>query len=123
MGDIFDFENADIGRLAIHIRKTFKPGEVETLPIATTTVSQQLYSGRGLVVAANLVETTGAATALVDLLDGNDNNGTEFLPYALLQSESARDQFAPWGFTIQRGLFLRVTTGSVRGSVQIVRGK
>lgn len=121
MGDIFDFENADIGRLAIHIQRVFKPGEVETLPITTTTASGLLFAGTGLLVAANFIETTGTAAAIIDLLDGGDNNGPEFVPYALSAGQSARDQFAPWGFTIQRGLFLRVTSGSIRGSVQIVR--
>lgn len=121
MGDIYDFENADIGKLAIHLERAWRPREIITLPFAALAAGKQLFSGRGLIAAFNVIEPTGAAPATINFLDGNDANGTLLVPYALTAGQSARDQFGPWGITIERGIFANVTAGSVTGTLMMVR--
>lgn len=65
----------------------------------------------------SLKETTGAATAAFELYDGNDVTGQSLAPVTLQANESIRDWFGATGIICERGLFINVTSGSVRGTL------
>lgn len=66
-----------------------------------------------------VLETTGAAGALIELFDGSDVNSPSIVPIALKAGESSRDWLGAPGITLDRGLFVSVLSGTVRGSVWI----
>lgn len=88
-----------------------------TFPIAATTVPRNLWSRACLLLGYGFVETTGAATAEVDILDGNDANGALCSPIALLAGQSTRDNMPGEGVFLQSGPFLNVLSGSIRGAI------
>lgn len=64
-----------------------------------------------------LTESTGAAAAACELYDGNDATGQSLAPIQLGTNESIRDWFGAHGILAERGLYLNVTAGSVRGTL------
>lgn len=74
---------------------------------------------RGLAIR----ETSGTASALVNIYSGTDNTGTLLVPIALAPGESARETFGPSGIgqsgvgTNITNLFVEVASGAVAGSV------
>jgi len=64
-----------------------------------------------------LLDTTGAALARLELYDGYDANSLLIAPVNLLASESSREWFGDPGLTCERGIFVNVLAGSVRGSI------
>lgn len=90
---------------------------VLTLPIAATGVSQPLLSRAILLYGFAIRESSGAATADIDLIDGADVNGEIVCPITLGAAQSVRDYFPKDGLLIEAGLFLKVNSGTVRGSI------
>lgn len=88
-----------------------------TLPVPATTVSQNLIARGTLVIGYSFVETTGAAPASIDLIDGNDANGAVVAVITLDPGQSIRDTFSGDGVYFQSGPFLKVNSGSVRGAI------
>ena len=98
------------------------PGGPRTLlvPVPVTTQSQALFAGDSLVVGWSFKETTGAAAAELWLIDGNDANGMPFAFITLSAGQSTRDLTNDFGLNVTTGLFVRVVSGSVQGSVWVV---
>ena len=66
------------------------------------------------------VETTGTAPASLVLVNGQDATGTIVVPVTLTAGQSTRDYLAGGGVLFDSGVFLRVVSGSVSGSVWVV---
>jgi hypothetical protein len=90
------------------------------VPIPATTVSVPIFAGNSLITGWSFKEATGAAPAECWLIDGNDIGGQPFAFITLLAGQSIRDLTAYWGVNCTTGLFLRVISGSVQGSVWAV---
>jgi hypothetical protein len=90
---------------------------IRAFQFAALSASAQIQVGDFYLAGFSLLETTGAAGALVELFDGSDTNSPSVAPIALKASESTREWFGVPGITLDRGLFLSVLSGAVRGSV------
>ena len=93
-----------------------------TLPIATTTTDTTPITGTLVLFGWTWIETTGSAAAGVELYDGSSTGGALIVPVALNQGESTRDLWGHPGLHVQTGLFLHVTSGSIKGSLWYVPG-
>lgn len=90
------------------------------LPIPATTVGQNLI-GRGcIVVGWSFAETTAAANATFQLLDGNDTGGIDGVDFTLLPNESVRDFWDGDAVYFEMGPFLNMISGSIRGALWYV---
>ena len=81
-------------------------------PIPLTSV----ISGYVILFGYSLKESTGAASAEVDIFDGRDTTGLLALPITLAAAQSTEDWFGPQGIHFRGGLFPHVASGSVVGS-------
>lgn len=90
------------------------------LPIATTTVGENLVSRGCLVTGWSFVESTGAAAAAFELLDGNDQNGIDAVEFTLTANQSTRDFWGDDGIYFESGPYLNVLSGSVKGALWYV---
>ena len=93
----------------------------------TDAVSLAAGNGAGAVVSGDfflygwaLEETTGAAGARCVIIDGADATGEPVMPVTFKAGESTRDWLGFPGFTIERGLFVVVTAGSVAGQLWVM---
>lgn len=90
---------------------------VLSFPILTTAANVNLLSTSCLLHGLTLRETTGGAPADIDILDGNDANGSVLVTVTLDPGQSIRDFLSSAGILSQAGPFLRVNAGSVRGAM------
>lgn len=95
-------------------RKFFAADKINFL---TGTASAAMISRSGIIYGWAFEETTGAATAQLELIDGDSNNGDRIVPITLLANESTRDVFGQPGIWCDRGVYCRVLSGSIRGTV------
>ena len=93
---------------------------VTALPFGPTTASVNVVGQEGILMGYALIETTGTAAAAVDFVDGADDTGTVLVPVSLSAGQSTRDTFSSWGVWIQRGLRVKVSSGSVRGVAYVI---
>lgn len=84
-------------------------------------VSTPVYFADGYLAGVNVRETTGAATALVNLRDGGDVGGNIIASYSLAASESARDWLLPGGIPFTRGLYIEIASGTATGIAYVSR--
>ena len=92
-------------------------GPVRSIPIAATGANMPIVKRKAELVGWSFVETTGAASAAVDIIDGGDANGAPIATITLNASESVRDTIGSPGILAKSGVFLKVVSGSVRGAV------
>ena len=62
-------------------------------------------------------ETTGAATAAVNLYDGADTSGVILLPIRLASGESAESWYGPGGIRFRNGVYINVASGAAQGAL------
>lgn len=89
------------------------------LPIGTLTTAMTVIGGQARIIGFGLHETTGAATATVDLFSGSGVGGILLTRVNLGANESTREWWPLQGMRVN-GLFLNVVAGSVGGSVWVV---
>lgn len=89
-------------------------------PVPATAASQNLSGVSALLMGWTWRETTGAAAADIDILDGNDANGAVVATINLNSGQSCRENAPGRGIYLQAGPFLRVNAGTVRGSLWII---
>jgi hypothetical protein len=65
----------------------------------------------------SIYETTGSATAQLNIYNGRDNTGLLVLPIVLAKSQGAEDWFGPSGIHMSVGIYPSVISGSVNGSL------
>jgi hypothetical protein len=75
--------------------------------------------GAQLVMGWSLRETTGAATATVEVFDGQDTTGQLLASISLNPGQSIRDWLGPGGLETDIGVFVSVLSGSVRGAIWV----
>lgn len=85
-------------------------------PFAATTGTRAVSSSASVLMGWALVETTGTASASVDVFDGSDNTGSYVATITLNPGQSVRDWFAEGGLELERGCAFVVTSGSVKGA-------
>jgi len=89
-----------------------------TVPVIAATTN---IVGRAVwVTGFSLRESTGAATADVDLVAGADGNGDTLAVVTLAARESVRDVMPGQGVYSNDGVTVKVNAGSVRGCVYVV---
>lgn len=86
------------------------------VPVTAVPVPCQLQ-GSQLIGGWSFIETTGAASATLQLVDGGSAQGTVLAEIGLSPGQSVRDLAPGDGLLLQTGLFINVTAGSVRGAV------
>lgn len=89
--------------------------------IPVTTTDQEVQGRGGIVTGWSFKETTGAATAEVWIVNGNNATGVPIAFITLLANQSVRDVLADNGVLCDLGLFVHVVSGSVQGSVWSVQ--
>lgn len=91
-----------------------------SIPIPTTTTSKRLYTLGCRVARLSLAETTGGGAAKVEIYDGSNDQGTLVSVIDLASGTSYNDHFKMYQFPIFNGLYLKVVSGSVKGSVTVI---
>lgn len=90
---------------------------VPITPAAAGASNEHVLSGAsGVLMGYGLRETTGTATATLELRDGQ---GALICPVTLAANESARDWFGPGGLSFVNGLQLVRVAGSADGAVYL----
>lgn len=93
---------------------------VVALAFGPQAVSSNIVGRTCVLMGWSAVETTGAAVAAFDLLDGADDSASLIRPVALAAGASGADTFSSWGIVAQRGIRVKVVAGSIRGAVYAV---
>jgi hypothetical protein len=64
-----------------------------------------------------LAESTGAANAQLNIIDGQDANGRIVIPITLLPGQSVRDHFGQNHVYLESGCTIAIVSGAVSGSI------
>lgn len=89
----------------------------QSYPFPATTGTVIVVQGRGTLKGWAVKETTGAATATLNVWDGTTNVSLLLAPVNLSANESSREWFGELGISFTRGLLVEVTAGSVSGAL------
>jgi hypothetical protein len=88
------------------------------LPIGTTDKAKTVLSNSaGRLLGWAVEESTGAAAAKVQLLDGTNIDGDLLAPISLAAGADSTQWFGPAGISFGTGLFASLVSGSVIGTV------
>ena len=93
----------------------------DPLNFPTTTASETLLNRAGILAGWSIYETTGSATATVDLYDGTGNGGVFMARISLGNGAVSTQAVGTIPLRFSNGLALVVVSGSVAGSVWVVR--
>lgn len=88
-----------------------------TVPPLAGPGGQRVLQGAGRFCGWSLIETTGAATAVIELYDGMDTTGQLLAVADIVGSSPTQPQLDHEGVELRIGLFLNVISGTVRGVV------
>lgn len=97
---------SDTGLIEIEWGRKVKP------ILYNRTVQREVY-----LYGYSIYETSGAASAQLNIYNGVDNTGLLVCPILLAKSQSAEDWFGPQGIELDVGLFTSVISGAVNGSL------
>jgi hypothetical protein len=90
---------------------------VERANTVPVTASGLVAGRRSFITGFSFTETTGTATASVQLITGQTAGGILLATINLAISESARE-YLPWPWLLAKyGIFVNVASGAVAGSV------
>lgn len=64
-------------------------------------------------------ETSGSATAQLDIYNGAQASGDDIISIALAAGQSTREWFGPQGLELQIGYYPNLVSGAITGSVFI----
>lgn len=88
------------------------------IPVAATSASVGLSSNPEAVTGWSFRETTGSVAADIQLIDGNNSNSGDILAEITLSpGQSIRDDTGAYPLLAERGIWLQVNAGTVRGAV------
>ena len=101
--------------------------KADALGLGWPAIEPQTANATGLAAGGELLlagfafaESTGAASATVDLFDGQGTGGQFICRVNLVASESVRESLPFPGVHCQTGVFVNVVAGAVLGSVWVV---
>lgn len=95
-----------------------RPQPLRSFPIGVTVApGRSMVTGDVYLAGWSLRETTGAAVAQVDLLDGGDTGGVLIASISLAAGASDARTFGGHLLTVQNGLFVAVNAGSITGAL------
>lgn len=66
----WDFENADIGKLAVVLAEAWRPIPAEALPVVTSTDAAVVYTGYGVLLGVSFQDTGGTDANTLTVHDG-----------------------------------------------------
>lgn len=89
------------------------------LSFPATTTGAVVVAGDVVLFWWSFTESTGAASAQLQVIDGADATGQELATITLQANESVREGVGNRGLYCTRGVFVRVLSGSVRGTVGV----
>jgi hypothetical protein len=81
--------------------------------------SGTLIQGHGCITYSECYETTGSASASVQIFDGSSANGQQMFDYTLSEGESTSEMFGMHWIQFTEGLYVETTSGSVAGSMHV----
>lgn len=119
MINVFDFENADIGRLAVHLAEAWRPRPAEAVPIITAAAAFTAYAGYGILLGLSFTDGSAAANT-VSVHDGADLNAPLLAQLTTAASSSVWLPFPVPGVRIERGLTV-ASTGAGNAVLYLVR--
>lgn len=119
MINVFDFENADIERLAIYLSEAWRPRPAEAVPIIIGPVAFTAYSGYGVLLGLSFTDTAAAANT-ISVHDGADVNAPLLAQLSAGASSSVWLPFPVPGVRIERGLTI-VSTGAGAAVLYLAR--
>lgn len=82
-----------------------------------TTASGILVAGRGCITDLMAYETTGSASATINIYDGTSANGRLFRTYTLSSGQSTSEQWGHHWAPFDEGIYLSVVSGATSGEV------
>jgi hypothetical protein len=95
-----------------------RPRPLRSFPLGVIVApGKSIVTGDVYLAGWSLRETTGAAVAQLDLVDGGDSGGVIVASIALAAGDSKVATFGGHLLTIQNGLFVAVNAGSVTGAL------
>jgi len=94
---------------------TLPPAQL--FPFAATGSDGQLALGSFVLRGWSIIESTGSAAAIANLLDGQDATGPLIAGIQLAQATSSTVVIPGSGVLIRTGVYLDVVSGSVRGTL------
>lgn len=95
-------------------------GATPVLPVSIPLgQSGVVVNGAALLYGWSLRESTGAAGAQLDIIDGGDATGQLVATITLTAGESTSDYLAGIGILCRRGVYVHAVSGSVAGAVWI----
>lgn len=116
MMTLFDFENADIGRLAVHIRECMAPRPARAYTVAASATDVIVGAGAGAWHGLALFNSSADTAATVSLYDGADTGGQLVATVAVPAAGSLVLMPTGPGVRFDRGLFV-TGAADVSGSV------
>lgn len=88
------------------------------LPIAATSSSVAVSTNHEALSGWSFVETTGTAPAQLQIVDGSLTGGGDIIAEITLNAgQSIRDNTGPYPVECDRGIYINMIAGSVRGAV------
>ena len=122
MGDltVFDFEHADIEKLAVHLTTHLGRLPAHAEPGILSAGGQIIYTGQGILYGWSLTNTDGAAANTVTVFDGANANGNLLAEDTVAASASSLRWIGLPGVKIDRGLFV---TGTTTGTAILYVGR
>lgn len=95
--------------------------EVRCISFANLSSSGPLYTGAGWLMGWIIAPDTPATAAVLELVDGNDANGDSFALLRIAADTTSTGSRSVPGLPLETGLAVKITSGSVSGSVVIGR--
>lgn len=105
---------------AIPNQRTVEYSYPMPVPLGTFTGYKQAIGGDAVFVYYVITESTGAAPAVIQFIDGGDANGVLLGQINLLAGQSVNDQFGPFGVVCRAGVGVNVISGSVLAVVGVI---
>jgi hypothetical protein len=105
----FDFDNADIGKLAIVPAEAWRPVPAAALPVDTSSTAGVVYSGYGVLLGVSWQDTHGTDANTLTVYDGTSDDGPVIARHTVAASSAVLLPFPVPGVQLQRGLAVKST--------------
>lgn len=114
-----DFENADIGRLAIYLAHAWTPRPAQAVPVVTSNAGFAAFDGYGVLLGVSFADTSGAANT-ISLHDGASTAAPLIGQHTVAASTAELIPIPVPGIRLERGLTV-VSTAAGQAVLYLVR--